>query len=76
MASSKAKMHQHVRHHTAGLPCVQYSHGFLTIMELLHHEHLHAEYSVFKCPECEAEYYTQASLKMHIVESTGRDISV
>ncbi len=64
-------MWQHVRCHTTGLPCVQCGLGFPTITELLHHKHLHADQSALECLEYEAEYYTQASLKIHIVGKHG-----
>ena len=66
-ATSHAKMHQHVCRHTRGIPCVQCGHCFPMITEHLHHEHLYSEQDTYECPECEAVYYTKASLKMHII---------
>ncbi len=53
---SKAKMHQHIRHHTTGYLCQKCGKGFPTFTELLCHEHLHDARKVFDCEECGAEY--------------------
>ena len=70
-AMSKAKLRQQVRHHTQGLLCQKCGSSFLTLSELSWHEHLHDDRETFGCDQCGAEYFTSASLRLHIVGKHG-----
>ena len=60
--TTKAKMQQHVRVYTGGVPCPQYGHSFPTLSDMLYHEHLHDEQKTFECSQCDLVYYTLNSL--------------
>ncbi len=65
MGISKAKMWQHVRCHTTGFMCQKCGKGFPTLTELSYHEHLYDTREMYKCDQCDSEYFMQASLKVH-----------
>ena len=58
-------MRQHVQRHTTGFVCQKCGKGFPTLTELARHEHLHDTRKTFKCDQCDSEYYTVASLRIH-----------
>ena len=70
-STSKAKLWQHVHHHTQGLMCVKCSKAFPTWSELKHHERLHGWRDTYECDDCQAEYFTLASLHIHKVGKHG-----
>ncbi len=70
-ATSCVKMQQHVHCHTQGLLCRKCSKAFPTLVELSHHKHLHDPRDTFECKHCGAEYFTSASLHIHVVGKHG-----
>ncbi len=62
VATSKAKMRQHIRQHMTGLACSKYDKSFPTLSEVIRHEQLHEErVVVFECDNCDLVYHTQSA---------------
>ena len=67
----KAKMHQHIRQHTQGVPYTKCGCHFPTLPDILHHEHLHDQRDTFECSSCDAVYHTRDALRVHITGKHG-----
>ncbi len=66
--TTKAKMWQHMRVHTGGVPC---PHSFPTLSDMLCYDHLHDERQTFECSDCDAVYHTLNSLRIHQIGKYG-----